>query len=325
MAVVREAWRLGNALGLAPGERQQALMQEARDIALDASAPVNVRLDALALLELAPYPDRLELLFGLLHSRHPREVQTAAITQITEGATPEVADRLIAEWKTLSAPVRVSTGNMLLRRRDNHDRLLTALETGAIGLGEMNFTLERRRMLLWWSDNDEVKRRAEKLFTDAGVVTREAALEAMRPALALEGDVNAGITVFAENCAKCHMISGAGHNVGPDLTDIFRKSRETLLHDILDPNAAVDPQYISFTIETQAADVFDQQIITGMIVEENESAITLREAGGINHTIPRASIASMTSTGLSMMPEELEAGLTPQLMADLLAFLLEPR
>jgi len=325
LSVVREAWRVANLAQLPPGTRQQELVEAAREAAADPEVPAPARLEHLALLELSPFEDRKELLFELLHSRHPREVQSTAAAQLTQAATPEVADRFLATWKTLGAPVRAQAGNMLLRKPDFQDRLLTALETGVIGLGEMNFDLERRRFLLWRGKTEDIRQRAAKLFNDAGVVTREAALEKMRPALSLAGDPERGRTIFQENCAKCHIISGEGHNVGPDLTDIFRKSKETLLHDILDPNAAVDTEFISFTIETAAEDVFDEQILTGMIVSETDNEVVLREAGGIDHTIPRGKIKNQTSTGLSMMPEELEAGLSPEQVADLLSYLQTPR
>jgi len=64
----------------------------------------------------------------------------------------------------------------------------------------MNFHLERRRTLLW-SRDEAIANRAEKLFSDAGVVTRQAALEEMRPALEMEGDPMWGVQTFQERCA----------------------------------------------------------------------------------------------------------------------------
>ncbi|MBI2433353.1 MAG: c-type cytochrome [Candidatus Hydrogenedentes bacterium] len=325
LTVVQAAWRLGNLLDLPSTARQQALLREARDAVADPARAVDDRVQWLQLLALAPFSEREDLLFVLLATRHPREVQQAAIDQLVQEGSSEIADRLIGMWKALGPPVRAAAGNMLLRRKEHHDRLLTALETGKIALGEMNFDLERRRVLLRWAENDSIKRRAEKLFNDAGVVTRAAALEKIRPALDLPGDAGRGHQVYLDTCAKCHVIGDEGTNVGPNLTDIFRKSKETLLHDILDPNAAVDGEFISFTIETNDADVFAQQVVTGMIVSETDETVVLREAGGVEHVFPRSRIESMTSTGLSMMPEELEAGLMPQTFADLLAFLQQSR
>ncbi len=49
-------------------------------------------------------------------------------------------------------------------------------------------------------------------------------------------------------------------------------------------------------------------------------SLTLKRAQGVTDLIPRAEIDAVTSTGLSLMPEGLEKGLTPQDLADLMAF-----
>lgn len=49
--------------------------------------------------------------------------------------------------------------------------------------------------------------------------------------------------------------------------------------------------------------------------------MTVRQAFGVESTFPRSSVRAMESTGHSLMPEGLEAALTPEGMADLLAFI----
>ncbi len=113
-------------------------------------------------------------------------------------------------------------------------------------------------------------------------------------------------------------MGGEGGDLGPNLTEIYRKSRETLLHDILDPNAAADTKYIAYTIERK-----NGEIVSGLIAEENDDAVTIRDANGVRTAVPRGDINEMISGGLSLMPEELETGLEPQALADLLAYLQE--
>jgi putative heme-binding domain-containing protein len=182
----------------------------------------------------------------------------------------------------------------------------------------MNLHLERRRTLLH-SRTEGIKERAEKLFTDAGVVTRKEALAKMRPALALKGDPLKGQAVFTELCAKCHTIGSEGSDLAPNLTEIFRKSSETLLHDIVDPNAGANAEYIAYNIETKGGDFY-----AGIVIRDDATGVTLRDAEG-EHEISRDDIAEFFSNGLSLMPEELEAGMKTQTMADLLAYLQEPK
>lgn len=58
-----------------------------------------------------------------------------------------------------------------------------------------------------------------------------------------------------------------------------------------------------------------------MIAAENPTSITLRRALGEELTISRANIAALASSGLSLMPQGLEANMSRQDMADLLAYL----
>jgi putative heme-binding domain-containing protein len=50
--------------------------------------------------------------------------------------------------------------------------------------------------------------------------------------------------------------------------------------------------------------------------------VTLKMAYAQEVTVGRPEIKSMRSAGLSMMPEGLEEGLTPQQVADLMEFIL---
>ena len=56
----------------------------------------------------------------------------------------------------------------------------------------------------------------------------------------------------------------------------------------------------------------------GLIANETATSVTLRQAGGAETVVLRANIQSIQSQGQSAMPEGLEAGLTPQDMANLL-------
>jgi putative heme-binding domain-containing protein len=197
-----------------------------------------------------------------------------------------------------------------------HDALLTGLENGTINIGEMNFDLERRRQLLWWTDNEDTKRRAAVLFSDAGVTTRKEALDKMKEALTLTGSSAKGATVFQSMCSTCHQYGSVGQEVGPVLTEINRKSKEALMHDILDPNAAVDTKYINHRLATKAGDVH-----VGIVDNETDKFVTIKKMGGNTVTINKTDIKSFTSLGTSMMTEGLEENMTMQDMADLLTFL----
>ena len=318
-SVIRACGNLRRTLQLPVSSATQKLIAEARIKVKDSSIPVEERLAFLQLIGLEPIQNRATVLYELLDNRQPLALQEESLMQLWESNDPSIASRLIDLWPSLGPLARQKAGNILLYKTYNHDQLLTALETGKIKMGEMNFDLERRRTLLWWTDSESVKKRAEALFSDAGVVTRKAALEKMRPALTIAGNIEKGKEQFINLCSQCHQYGSIGKNVGPILTEISRKSRESLLHDILDPNAAVDASYINHQAKTK-----DGNIYTGIISRETDTELSLKMLGGQEIHLKKNELENLSALGISMMPEGQEANMSPEEMADLLAFLQQP-
>jgi putative heme-binding domain-containing protein len=91
---------------------------------------------------------------------------------------------------------------------------------------------------------------------------------------------------------------------------------QTLLVAILDPNQAIESRYISYTAATK-----NDRELTGVISTETPTSITLKAPGGAEEIVLRNDLTSLTSSGLSLMPEGLEKALDHQAMADLIAYL----
>jgi putative membrane-bound dehydrogenase-like protein len=280
------------------------------------SLPDSVRYKQLSLIALLPYENKSEVLFRCLDNTQPLKIQEAALKQLADASAPSVGQMLVDRWVELGPQVRRGASDILLYKEMYHEALLTGLEKGVINIGEMNFDLERRRQLLWWTDSEETKRRASALFSDAGVTTRREAIAKMSEALTLKGSQANGANVFQTMCSTCHIYGSKGQEVGPVLTEINRKSKESLMHDILDPNAAVDTKYINHRLATKSGDVH-----IGIVDNETDQFVTIKKMGGEKVTVYKTEITSFTSMGTSLMMEGLENNMTTQDMADLLAYL----
>ena len=159
-------------------------------------------------------------------------------------------------------------------------------------------------------DEDRWSRRG-----DRGDLVWSAAAEAMRPALEIAGDAGRGEGLFLELCAGCHRSGDSGGGPGPDLSRVGRRSVEAVLHDILEPNAEVDDEYVSYIVETT-----DGEVYTGLLAESAGGGVVVRVAGDLIE-VPAERVRDVRSDGLSTMPEGLTAGFEYADMADLLAFL----
>jgi putative heme-binding domain-containing protein len=134
--------------------------------------------------------------------------------------------------------------------------------------------------------------------------------------LTLKADAGNGRAVFKLHCAACHRLDREGVPVGPDLMGIRNQPREAILLHILVPEYEIMPGFASYVIETK-----DGRTLSGLIATESPASVTLRGAQAQEETIARQNIASMSSTGLSLMPQEMEKNMTRQELADLIAFL----
>jgi len=72
---------------------------------------------------------------------------------------------------------------------------------------------------------------------------------------------------------------------------------------------------------TQEVTTKNDEQITGVLANDAPNGLTLRIASGAEAFIPRAQIKSTRASGTSLMPEGLEDGLTPQDLANLLAYI----
>jgi len=316
MGLISELALLRSKLELSTSPEFLKLSQSALSMVMDKSLPDSIRVQQLAMIELLPYKEKSEILFQCLSNSEPLKLQENALRQLSTYNEKEIGERIVGMWNELSPQTRRYASDLLLYIETHHDALLTGLENDSINIGEMNFDLERRRTLLWWTDNEDTKRRAEKLFTDSGVANRQEAIDQMKPALALKGSVLDGAKVFESICSNCHVYGIIGNEVGPVLTEIGRKSKETNLHDILDPNAAVDTKYINHLLETNSGVVH-----VGIVANETDQNITIKKPGGESVTVNKSDVKAFRSLGTSLMMEGLENSMTQQEMADLLAFL----
>jgi len=122
--------------------------------------------------------------------------------------------------------------------------------------------------------------------------------------------------ILYKNCATCHRIAGVGILVGPDISDTRTKTAEQLLTDILNPNAAIDNNYVNYLVTTRSG-----KVLSGIIVAETASSVTLRRAENQSDTVLRSDIEDIRSSGQSLMPEGLEKVISLDEMSDLLNFL----
>ncbi|MCE9606684.1 MAG: c-type cytochrome [Planctomycetia bacterium] len=146
-------------------------------------------------------------------------------------------------------------------------------------------------------------------------------LQALLKEIAEHGDAARGERIFRRtdlSCMKCHAVSRAGGQVGPDLSAIGSISPvDYVANSILVPNLAIKEQFVTRVFTTA-----DGQTITGIVVDRDDVRVNVKDAGGKVVTIPTADIDE-EEEGKSLMPQGLTKFLTRQELVDLVKFISE--
>jgi putative heme-binding domain-containing protein len=174
-----------------------------------------------------------------------------------------------------------------------------------------------------WSTTDDPRPRALPLRRILMPWVTPTELSDGPPAPAAEiagGDWEAGRRLFFGpklNCAGCHAIRGEGGKVGPELTNLIHRDYASVLKDIRQPSAAINPDFLSYTVGLE-----DGRVLTGVLSGSTPDRVTVVGPDARAVTVPRGQASEIVPSKTSVMPEKLLDGLTDPEVRDLMTFLL---
>jgi putative heme-binding domain-containing protein len=119
------------------------------------------------------------------------------------------------------------------------------------------------------------------------------------------------------SCGKCHSVRGIGGKIGPDLTNLVHRDYASVLKDVREPSAALNPDYVSYSVELD-----NGRTLTGTLRDGGDGTLIVGGTDGREQRIKRSSIEKLTASRTSIMPEGLDRTLGAEKMRDLLTFLL---
>jgi len=293
----------------------EGVFESARAVSSDGAGALEARLAATRLLgrDNARIDAELELLAALLSPVTPPELQREAVGALGRIRDPRANEKLLVGWKKYGPALRHTVIDSLLARQESTLFLLERMKNVPALVTALDAS---RRQRLLNHREESVRKRAAELLT-ASLESDRAKLVVQREGvLRMYGDVARGREAFASVCAACHRLEGVGTAIGPDLTALNDKSAKAMLVAILDPNRAVEDRYVQYVVNVK-----DGTSLVGKIESETSTAITVTGVDGASRSLLRSDLASIVSSGVSLMPEGLEAALDDQKLADLIAYL----
>lgn len=289
------------------------LLAQCRSTATNSTAAASLRTAAITLLGKLRGTGAFDSIHTAAVTDGPQNVRLEAIRTLLNFETEDGKTTVIGLLPKLPATLRASAVDALVSREDALRALLQSVETrqtDPVHIGRL------QRAALLKSRDPAVASLAAKIFGAAPPSTRAAIIAEFRQSVSIMGTPGEGRRIYAERCSSCHRAGGAGVAVGPDLITVKNAGREKLLVAILDPSREVPPQFSHWKAGTDTGIEYD-----GILVSETPTMVTLRQGGGLETTFQRSKLTSLHNEDSSLMPEDLQVGLKPQDLANLLRFI----
>lgn len=108
-----------------------------------------------------------------------------------------------------------------------------------------------------------------------------------------------------------------GVSVGPDLNNLVHRDYASVLRDIVEPNAVINPDAVGYV-----ATMKNGTTAVGTRTGENDGELTLTQPGGQSLKLLKKDITKVEPMAVSLMPTGIDKTLSKEELRDLLTYLL---
>ena len=250
----------------------------------------------------------------LTDSQAPTSFRLEAFSAFENSDPVALPKVLTANWSALNSELHARAFPFFVRKKDRALFLLDAIENDTIKIEELPLTEAKK---LRTHSSKDVTALAQKIIPAPIKISRDDIVKKYMAALDLKGDAAAGKLAYQKACLTCHKSpDGQGFAVGPDFATFKSAGGDSIITNLFHPNKEIAPQFQAFNFTLNSGEIY-----TAIIANETQTDVTIRMLGGLEKTFPRSDVAGMKGLGISLMPEGLEATLTLQETADLLAYI----
>jgi putative heme-binding domain-containing protein len=301
-----------NAVGVVFGDADA--MDSLRTLVSSQGAEADSRRDALKALLAAKDPKLAATLQVLLSDPNMREAALAGLALYDDPKTPS---RILAAYPELSANEKRSALATLASRVPYALALIKAVSAEQVPAKDLSADLVRQMHNL---KDDSIDKMIGDVWgqvrsTPADKAALIASYRKLVGGYQPETDPMLGRAVYGKTCQQCHILYGAGSNIGPDLTGSNRSDVDYLLSNIVDPSAVIAKEYRPTVVVT-----IDGRVITGIVSAEDDKAVTLRTATE-TIVLPKNEIDERSISETSMMPDDQLKQFSKQEILSLFAYL----
>ncbi|MBX2844406.1 MAG: c-type cytochrome [Flammeovirgaceae bacterium] len=316
-SVRRGSLNLLAKIGL-PNKNSSEQLNLASKILVKIDADLAFRIDAIQFLSIAKPMENIDQFSALVSQSEPIDIQKAGLNALSSLPynSYKIDEFIFEHWEEFTPELQTESISILMKSSETMNSLLSAIESGKLHKSKIPWQYQ-----VWLLNNDDnsIKQRARLVMAEDEQKKEEIMAE-FKPALAEIGNWENGKRVFGKTCSVCHQVSGKeGVDFGPDLASIKNRTKIAILNDIIFPNSSIADGY-----EIWEVTLTDDSKKYGIISEEVNENIILKDAGGKENIINRKDISSLNPIENSAMPEGLDSQVSVEEMKDLLTYLKNP-
>ncbi len=256
---------------------------------------------------------------GTITPQTPLSLLVGLLQAAAENSSAQLAEEMIALYDTLSPQGRAAVLNEVLKQPQTTAALLDAFSDERISPSALS--LEQIAALRGHAD-DEIRTRATELLASAGASPDPERQKVLAELLAVAdsaGNAAHGKELFTKHCSVCHMHSGVGETIAPDLTGMFVHPKKDILGNIIDPSRDVESNFRTYSV------ISGGKSYNGMFAGESRTTVTMIDSTGKRTVIQRDEIDEIYASEKSLMPDGFENVLSPSELSDVLEFLATPQ
>ncbi|MEO2049509.1 MAG: PVC-type heme-binding CxxCH protein [Pirellulales bacterium] len=261
--------------------------------------------------------DAASIVLELFATVQTDELKHAALNVLAKWDSSQITLALLSVYSEASQPMRFQIRDVLFARPQGALELLNLVDRGELDPQEIPVDQLRRLVL---HEDESINKLVRKHWGNIGPGSPEEKLATMRrfnnDLRAAAGDPVSGKALFTKQCGICHQLHGEGNKIGPDLTTANRRDRAAMLGNLVDPSAVIRREYINYVILTDSG-----RVVTGLLAEQDAASVTVLDAQNNRIKLARDEIEELSESEVSLMPEKILDGLTPQQIQDLFSYI----